>query len=89
MVEKLAGLDWNALLQKAEEVVSKFEEEVNLAKSKKEEDYFTNDAPMTGIEEMRGSEHAYYEGELAEAEKILQECYDMLQPSTLPPKGEA
>lgn len=59
--ENIAGLDWNALLQKAEEEVMKCEE------------YVITDQPLTGIEELRGVEHAYYE-----AQKVLEEAESAL-----------
>ena len=106
--EKVAGLDWNALLQKAEEGVSKFEEvyqipkgphpvlcqicghdimeclendrqccEINSSRntgSRKEDFVVPNQTPQTGIEEMTGVSHAYYEKELEEMGKLLEEC---------------
>jgi hypothetical protein len=72
MPEKLAGLDWNALLQKAEEGITKFEE------------FYTRDEPMTGIEEMRGTEHAYYEKELEEMGKLLEEAEALMNQKVTP-----
>jgi len=54
-------ISWPALLQKAEEEVSKVEE------------YYSRDTPMTEIEKQRGTEMAYYE-KAEEAVSQLEEC---------------
>lgn len=66
--ESVAGLDWNALLQKAEEKVKKFEEDFAVP----------NQDPQTGIEEMSGVSHAYYEKQLEEMGKLLEECGQLM-----------
>jgi hypothetical protein len=121
MVEQYSGLDWNALLQKAEEVVTKFEEVYQIPKgphpvlcqicghdimeclandrqcceinsSHKEEDFYAKDTPLTGIEEMSGVSHAYYEKQLEEMGKLLEECEALMAkpgggPETWTPTG--
>lgn len=56
------SLDWNALLQKTEEKITKLENFYNIS-----------DDSMTEIDKVRGVEHAYYEGEkeMKEAEEMI------------------
>jgi predicted Zn-ribbon and HTH transcriptional regulator len=76
MVEKnLAGLDWNALLQKAEEGIKILEEESDFM--------VPGQTPMTGIEEMAGVSHAYYE-KLEAMGKLLEECDALMNQKVTP-----
>jgi CRISPR/Cas system-associated protein Cas10 (large subunit of type III CRISPR-Cas system) len=59
-------ISWPALLQKAEEEVSKAEE------------YYGRDTPMTEIEKVRGTEMAYYE----KAEDALRRAEECLTPNS-------
>jgi len=111
-----AGLDWNALLQKAEKAIGKFEEGVgnpgvycseghkpvemdevfdkgqNGYQCKacgrtvfpKTEDFHTQNEPLTGIEDVRGVEHAYYEKQLAEMGKLLEEAEALMNQKVSP-----
>jgi hypothetical protein len=77
LVDKnLAGLDWNDLLQKAEEGVKVLEEEGNFA--------IPNQTPQTGIEEMVGVSHAYYEKQLEEMGKLLEEAEALMNQKVTP-----
>lgn len=77
LVDKnLAGLDWNALLQKAEEGVKVLEEEGNFV--------IPNQTPQTGIEEMTGVSHAYYEKQLEEMGKLLEEAEALMNQKVTP-----
>jgi hypothetical protein len=55
-------IDWSALLETADDIITKCEE------------FYGRDEPMTGIEELRGVEHAYYESLAEDTDKILREC---------------
>ena len=116
MNKNLAGLDLNALLQKAEEGVKVLEEEVTKhhiaeydpqtqkpiwhdggflecaecnSNSNVKQDFHTRDEPLTGIEEMRGTEHAYYEKQLEEMGKLLEEVGGMMKSERGEFTGEA
>ena len=55
-------LDWNALLETADDIISKGEQ-------------FVGDAgePLTELDKVRGVEHAYYETLMEETEKVLKQ----------------
>lgn len=54
-----AGLDWNALLQKTEEKITKLE------------NFYDSNDPLTEIDKVRGVEHAYYEKEMQECDQLM------------------
>lgn len=55
------SLDWNALLQKTEEKITKLE------------NFYDSQDPLTEIDKVRGVEHAYYDEqkEMQEAEEMI------------------
>lgn len=109
--EKYSGLDWNALLQKAEEGVKMLEEEasrhvfdpteadsticstcgknrsdpaVHFVKKEGGNIAIPNQTPQTGIEEMVGVSHAYYEKQLEEMGKLLEEAGVLMNQKVTP-----
>lgn len=63
-------LDWAALLETADDIISKGEQFVG-----------DQGEPMLEIDKVRGVEHAYYETLMEETEKVLQEVEAGLTPN--------
>jgi hypothetical protein len=63
-------LDWAALLETADDIISKGEQFVG-----------DKGVPMLEIDKVRGVEHAYYEALMEETDKILKEVEGALTPN--------